>query len=133
MARVGDRSDVPITLLPASSLNVGSPVGYTPDLEGTGIRSIMMEEKQKCSHISRSCHCSCLPGHRPFVLQKSQMLKNCQQLRSTCCRTGNNFSFRFLRFRLGKLLEFDCDGSTATESLGSHGPGTSDSSRNIRR
>ena len=47
MARVDDGSDMPISLLPASSLNVGFLVGCTPDLEGTGIRSITMEERIK--------------------------------------------------------------------------------------
>ena len=47
MARVDDGSDVPISLLTASSLNVGFLVGKTPDLEGTGIRSLTMEEKIK--------------------------------------------------------------------------------------
>ena len=45
MARVSDGTNVPISPAPASSSNMGSPNGYLRDLEGTGIRASMMEEK----------------------------------------------------------------------------------------
>ena len=38
-------TDVPVSPLPASSSNMGSPNGSLPDLEGTGYRASTMEEK----------------------------------------------------------------------------------------
>ena len=40
MARVGDGSDVPISLLPVSFSNFGSPDGSCPDLEKVGKRNL---------------------------------------------------------------------------------------------
>ena len=45
MARVSDGTDVPVSPVPASSSNMGSPNGSLPDLEGTGSRPSTMEEK----------------------------------------------------------------------------------------
>ena len=87
MARVSDGTDVPVSPLPATSSNIGSPDGSLPDLEETGIRASTMEEKSTtCSNNSRRCHYSCKvcpgsknvsrrsPGRWPLVLQKLQML-----------------------------------------------------------
>ena len=45
MARASDGTDVPVSPVPASSSNLGSPNGSLPDLEGTGYRASTMEEK----------------------------------------------------------------------------------------
>ena len=45
MARASDGTDVPVSLLLASSSKVGSPNGSPPDLEGTGYRVSTVEEK----------------------------------------------------------------------------------------
>ena len=45
MARASDGTDVPVSPLPASSSNMGSPNGSLPDLEGPGFRASTMEEK----------------------------------------------------------------------------------------
>ena len=45
MARASDGTNVPISLVPASSSNMGSPNGSLPDLEGTGFCSRTVEEK----------------------------------------------------------------------------------------
>ena len=46
MARVSDGTNVPISLAPASSSNLGSPDGSLPDLEGVGGHpASTMEEK----------------------------------------------------------------------------------------
>ena len=56
MARASDGTDVPVSPLPASSSNLGSPDGSLPDLEGvgngslpeldgTGYRATTMEEE----------------------------------------------------------------------------------------
>ena len=48
MARASDGTDVPVSLLPASSSKIGSPNGSLPDLEGTGYRvSTMVEKNQR--------------------------------------------------------------------------------------
>ena len=45
MARVSNGTDVPVSPVPASSSNMGSPNGSLLDLEGTGFRARTMEEK----------------------------------------------------------------------------------------
>ena len=45
MARASDGTDVPVSPVPASSSNMGSPDGSLPDLAGTGYRASTMEEK----------------------------------------------------------------------------------------
>ena len=45
MASVVDGTNVPVSPVPASSSNIGSPNGSLPDLEGTGIRASTMEDK----------------------------------------------------------------------------------------
>ena len=45
MAPASDGTDVPVSPLPASSSNMGSPNGSLPDFEGTGYRASTMEEK----------------------------------------------------------------------------------------
>ena len=46
MARVGDGSDVSLSLLPGTSSNHGSPYGSGPDLDGMGHRSIDAQFKK---------------------------------------------------------------------------------------
>ena len=46
MAGVDDGSDVPISIVPGSSSNYGSPDGSGPDLDGMGHRSIDAQFKE---------------------------------------------------------------------------------------
>ena len=57
MARVNDGTDIPVSLLPATSSNIGSSNGSLLDFEETGVRASTMEEKStKCPCNSRSSH-----------------------------------------------------------------------------
>ena len=47
MARVSDGNVVPVSPIPAFPLNMGSPNGSLPDLEGTGFRARTMEENSE--------------------------------------------------------------------------------------
>ena len=53
MTRTSDGTDVPVSPVPASSSNMGSPNGSVPDLDGTGFRACTMEENQRNIHTSR--------------------------------------------------------------------------------
>ena len=46
MATVDDGSDVPISLMPGTSSNCGSPNGSGPDFDGMGHRSINAQFKE---------------------------------------------------------------------------------------
>ena len=71
MARVSDGTNVPISPAPASSLNVGSPDGSLPDLEGTGFRASTMEEKINEIYLQL-----------PFFIQNAARIEN---LRPDAC------------------------------------------------
>ena len=47
MARVSDGTDVPLSLVPASSPNMGSHNGSLPDFEGTGFCGCTMEKNNE--------------------------------------------------------------------------------------
>ena len=141
MAHASDGTNVPISPAPASSSNLGFPKGSLPDLEGTGFRASTMEEKINEIYL-----------RLPLFTQTRQGLKIASR------RLLRQWPPRQLRLQiLNKLLGAlwfasllwkrmqlvvpvalwnmlgHSSGSTATGSLGSHGPGTSDDSRNTRR
>ena len=87
MARASDGTDVPVSPVPASSSNMGSPNGSLPDFEGTVYRASTMEEKMnECSYRLRSCRYSCraypdseiaskrFPRQWPRMMRKSRIL-----------------------------------------------------------
>ena len=71
MARASDGTDVPVSPLPASSSNMGSPDGFLPELAGTGYRATTMEEK-----INE------IYSHLPLFMQNTFRIKNCAQMLS---------------------------------------------------
>ena len=71
MARVSDVTDVPVSPLPASSSNMGSPNGSLPDLEGTGYRASTMEEKINEMFVQ--------VAKLPLLIQSVSRLENCVQ------------------------------------------------------
>ena len=72
MARVSDGTDVPVSLVPASSSNKGSPNGSLPDLEGTGYRARTMEEKINEIYLQL-----------PLFIQNAARIENCVQTLQT--------------------------------------------------
>ena len=86
MERVDDGIDVPVSLVPASSSNMGSPNGSLPDLDGTGFRACTMEKINEIFTQIAKFHYSCRvnPGSKIVsrrsprqwlhILQKSQIL-----------------------------------------------------------
>ena len=106
MACASDGTDVPVSPLPASSSNVGSPNGSLPDLEGTGIRAGTMEDKINEMFIQIA------------------MLSLLMQSLFRFAASGSASSWN---------LHGHSDGSTATGPLGPMAPGSSGNSRSTRR
>ena len=139
MARVGDGTNVPIAPLPASSSNIGSPNGSFPDLEGTGFRASTMEEKINEIYLQL-----------PLFMQNAARIENCVAAQTTkithILQIVGSLVARVTSLetnaasgssspdtaRYWNMLG-QSNGSTATGSLGSHGPGSSDDNRNTRR
>ena len=146
MGRVSDGTNVAISPAPASSSNLGSPHGSLPDLEGTGFRPCTMEEKIKEIHLQL-----------PLFIQNTARIENCVQTlaQTVAAQTTKITHIEQLVGSLvarGTSLEQNAasgssspdsarswnmlgqsNGSTATGSLGCHGPGSSDDNRNTRR
>ena len=142
MASVGDGTDVPITSLPATSSNFGSPNGSAPDLERTSIRRSTMEDKINKIYLPL-----------PLLLQNVSRIENCVESLSqivsvlTTKITSAEQIVGSLAVRVANLETGAASGSsapdsarswnvlghgessTATRSLGSHGPGSSDDNR----
>ena len=149
MARASDGTDVPVSPLPASTSNKDSPNGSLPDLDGTGYRASTMEEKINEIFVQLA--------KLPLLMQSVPRFENCvQTLSHTVARMMRKITniepmVSSLAARVTALetnaasVSSGCgsarswnilghiDGSTATGSLGSHGPGSSDDSRNTRR
>ena len=126
------------------SSNVGSPYGSAPDVERTGSSPSTMEEKINEIYFQQ-----------PLFLQNASKIENCVQTLSqtvadqTTTNIERNVSSRKARVATLETsaasassgsgsssswnLLGQSDGSTATGSLGSHGPGSSDDNRNTRR
>ena len=97
MARPSDGTDVLVSPLLVSSLNVGSPNGSLPEL----------------THIEQ-------------MVSSLAARVTALETNATSVSSGSSSA------RSWNILGH-CDGSTATGSLGSHGPGSSDDNRNTRR
>ena len=68
MARASDGTDVPVSPVPASSSNMGSPNGSLPDLEGTGYRATTMEETLNEIYLQL-----------PLLARRAARIENCVQ------------------------------------------------------
>ena len=97
MARASDGTDVPVSPLPVSSSNMGSPNGSLPDL--TNIEQMVNSLAVRVTALETN---------------------------ATSVSSGSSSK------RSWNILGHS-DGSTATGSLGSHDPGSSDDNRNTRQ
>ena len=161
MARVSDGTNVPISPAPASSSNLGSPDGSLPDLEGVGGHpACTLEEKFEAMLTKRLAQFEvnfAALASIPMLVQgfsrfESSTLSLTQSVASIANQIMNiDQSVDGLAARV-EALETNAtsvssgsgsarswnilghsDGTTATGSLGSHGPGSSDDNRNTRR
>ena len=146
MARASDGTDVPVSPLLASSSNMGSLKGSLTETYGTGYRATTMEDKINENYLQL-----------PFFLQNTSRIENCVQMLSQTA-AAQTTKITSIEQIVGSLLARvttletgiasgssgpdsarswnllgHSDGSTATGSLGSHGPGSSDDIRNTRR
>ena len=71
VARASDGTDVPVSSVPASSSNMGSPNNSLPGLDGTGFRACTMEEKNQ-----RNIHTI---AKLPLLMQSISRFENCVQ------------------------------------------------------
>ena len=149
MARASDGTDVAVSPLPASSSNMGSPNGSLPDLEGTGYRASTMEEKINELFVqvaklplliqSASRFENCVQTFSQTVASYDAKITNIEQMvsslaaRVTTLETNATSVSSGSRSARSWNILGHCDGSTATGSLGSHRPGSSDDNRNTRR
>ena len=149
MTRTSDGTDVPVSLLPASSSNMGSPNGSFPDLEGTGYRASTMEEKINenfvqiaklpllMQSISRFENCvqtlsQTVASYDAKITNIDQMVSSLAARVTTLETNATTVSSGSGSARSWNMLG-QSTGSTATVSLGAHGPGSSDLNRNTRR
>ena len=105
MERVSDVTNVPISLAPASSSNLGSPNGSLPDLEGVGGHpTSTMEEKFEARLTERlaqfEVHFAALASI-PMLVQGFLT----QSVDGLAARVAAWCGLCFKRFRLGKILE----------------------------
>ena len=148
MARVSGGTDVSVSLLPASSSNLGSSNGSLPDFERTGSRPAPARWRRNSNEIHLQL---------PLFMQNAARIENYVQTlaQTVAAKTTKITSIEQI---VGSLLArvstleagaASCssgpdsarswnflgqsDGSTATGSLGSHGPRSSDDNRNTRR
>ena len=148
-ARASDGTDVSVSPLPTSSSNMGSPNGSLPDLEGTGYRASTMEEKINemfvqiaklpllMQSISRFENCVQTLSHS--VASYDAKITNIEQMVSSLAARVTTLETNATTVSSGSSsarswnMLGQSTGSTATGSLGSHGPGSSDDNRNTRR
>ena len=72
MARASDGTDVPVSPLPATSSNMGSPEGSLPDPTGAGYRASTMEEKTNEIYLQL-----------PLFTHNTARIENCVQTSRT--------------------------------------------------
>ena len=149
MARASDGTDVPVSPLPASSSNMGSANSSLPDLEGTGNRASTMEEKINemlvqiaklplpMQSVSRFENCVQTLSHTVAsydakITNIKQMVRSLVARVTTLETNATTVSSGSGSARSWNMLG-QSTGSTATGSLGSDGPGSSDDNRNTKR
>ena len=149
MAKVDDGSDVRVSPMPGTSSNYGSPHGSGPDLDGIGHRSIdvRFKELRECSLplargfadfdkqvksiseavdivTSRISFEQTVNAPCAKVAQFAAMEENVNSLTARKCQIEANATFA--SSRSGSTSSWNVlrhsGGSTATMSLGSHGP-----------
>ena len=147
MARASDGTNVPISPAPASSSNIGSLDGSLPDLEGTGFRAstVEWENHWNLAYSQRSSYRTRLGSKiapKRLLRQwppRRQRLQNIEQIvgrlvaRVTSLETNAASGSSGPDSARSSNVLGQSNGSTATGSLGSHGPGSSDDNRNTRR
>ena len=137
---------MPVSPVPASSSNMGSPNGSLPDLEGTGYRASTMEEKINKMFVqiaklpllmqSISRFENCVQTLSQTVASYNAHIANIEQIisslaaRVTTLETKATSVSSFCGSARSRNILGHGDGSTATGSLG---PGSSDDNRNTRR
>ena len=124
MASADDGSDVPFSPMPGTSSNYGSPTSSGPDLDGMGHRSFDAQFKELRDML--------LPAMEQNV---STLPENVNSLTACMCKietNGTSISSGSDSASSWNLLG-QSDGSTATGSRGSRGPGSYDDNRNTRR
>ena len=147
MARVSDGTHVPISPAPASSSNVGSPIGSLSDLEGTGYRASTMEVKINEMFVqvvklplliqSMSRFENCVQTLSQTVASYDAKITNIEQMVYSLAARVTTLETNATTVSSGSGPTWNIlghsDGSTAAGSLGSHGLGSPDDSRNTRR
>ena len=145
MARASDGTDVPKSPAPASSSNLGSPNGSLPELEGPGFRASTMEEKINEIYLQVPLFMknaarieNCVETLAQTVPAQTTKITNIEEIVGEPCgsrhleTTAASGSNSLDSTRSWNMLGLST-GSTATGSLGSHGPGSSDDNWNTRR
>ena len=149
MARVSDGTDVPVSPVPASSSNMGSLIGSSPDLEEQDtVPERGRRRSTKRSYKLQNCRYSCrvFPDSKiasrlspKLWLHMTQKKTNIEQIVSSLAArvTALETNATSVSSGSGSARSWNIlghgNGSTATGSLGSHGPGSSDDNRNTRR
>ena len=146
MARASDGTNVWISLAQASSSNLGFPEGSLLDLKGTRFRASAMEEKinemfvqlplftQNAARIE-----NCVQTLSQTVAAQTTKITNIEPIvesllaRVTSLETNAASGSRSPDSARAWNVLGQSNGSTATGSLGSHGPRSSDDKRNTRR
>ena len=128
---------------------MGSPHGSFPDLDGTGYHASTIEEKINkifvqiaklpllMQRISRFEHCvqtvsQTVASYDAKIANIEQMVSSLVSRVTALETNATSVSSRSGLVRFWNILGHS-DGSKATGFLGSHGPGSSDDNRNIRR
>ena len=137
MARTSDGTDVPVSPVPASSSNMGSPDGSLPDLEGTGCRAANCEvPATRVERIQIRKLRPDAPRQWPRMMRKSRILNKwlaaLQPVLPTLETNATSVSSGSGSARSWNTLGHS-DGSTAAGSFGYHGSGSSDDVGNTRR
>ena len=146
MARVSDGTNVPISLAPASSSNMGSPNGSLLDIAGNGFHACTMEEKINEIYLQLPLFIqyaarigNCIQTLAQTVAAQSTKITNIEQIAGSLVARVTSLEQHAASgssspdsARCWSMLGHS-NGSTGTGSLGSHGPESSDDNRNTRR
>ena len=131
--------NVPVSPAQASSSNMASPDGSSPDLEGIGPRATTMEEKINENYLQLSIFTQSVQAFAQTLDAQTTKMTNNEQVigsmlaRSTSFETNAASGSESPDSKRSWNVLGRSDGSTVTGSLGSHGPGSSDDKRNTRR
>ena len=132
-ARVVDASGTPVLNSPmqVTSSDFGPLNAPNSDLDGIGTRSGSTTDEILDALLSKFVHITKTLGDLRLDSQRWNRIS--RPSKNTCVQIRNRCSLWLQRPRLGKNALGHSDGSTATGSLGSRGPASSDENRNTRR